>query len=80
MPCQAHLAVADRDFQQQQIAFTMGYGVAFRTYHNTVVRKKITPSIPAFTSIMVEEVASALASQIGSPQGSPPYLTDSAPN
>lgn len=52
----------------------MGYGVAFRTYHNIVVRKKITPSIPGFTSTMVQEISAALTDQIGTPEGSPSYV------
>jgi hypothetical protein len=48
----------------------MGYGVAYRTYHNIVVRKKITPSIPNVTPIMIEEISTALRDQIGTPHGS----------
>lgn len=56
--------------QQQQIAFTMGFGVAFRTYHNVVVRKKITPRIPSFTPVMANEIEQSFEEQIGVPEGS----------
>lgn len=52
----------------------MGYGVAFRTYHNIVVRKKITPQIPTFTPIMIEEISTALEDHIGTTHGSPSYV------
>ncbi|OAL42907.1 cytochrome P450 [Pyrenochaeta sp. DS3sAY3a] len=44
----------------------MGYGVAYRTYHNVVVRKQITPNIPQFTADMAEEVEVAFQDMIGS--------------
>ena len=47
----------------------MGYGVAYRTYHNLVVRQQITPKLPQFTADMVEEVAAAFQDLIGSPEG-----------
>ncbi|KPI43088.1 Ent-kaurene oxidase [Cyphellophora attinorum] len=62
------LSMQDGANDQQQIPFTMGFGVAYRTYHNIVVRKKITPSIPAFTPIMVDEISAALTQEIGTPQ------------
>ncbi|XP_014550037.1 hypothetical protein COCVIDRAFT_116738 [Bipolaris victoriae FI3] len=46
----------------------MGYGVAYRTYHNVVVRKQITPNLPQFTADMVDEVVIAFEDQIGSPK------------
>ncbi|USP79331.1 cytochrome P450 [Curvularia clavata] len=52
----------------QQIPFTMGYGVAYRTYHNVVVRKQITPNLSQFTADMVEEVSVSFQDLIGSPR------------
>lgn len=47
----------------------MGYGVAYRTYHNIVVRKQITPKIPSFTPVMVKEIENSFHDQIGVPNG-----------
>ncbi|KAI1850820.1 hypothetical protein JX265_013300 [Neoarthrinium moseri] len=41
--------------QQQQIPFTMGYGIGHRTYHTAVVRGPITQSINAWTPLLDDE-------------------------
>jgi hypothetical protein len=47
----------------------MGYGIAFRTYHNRVVKKDLTPKLSSFTTPMVEEVNAAFDEIIGKPKG-----------
>ena len=62
--------------QQQQIPYTMGYGVGHRTYHTQVVRGPITKEIVTKTPIMVDEASRAFDDMIGSPQGTlADYLT-----
>ncbi|KAH9895453.1 cytochrome P450 [Xylariomycetidae sp. FL2044] len=45
---------------QQQIPFTMGYGVGHRTYHTAVVRGPVTQSIPGWTPDFLDEAQLAL--------------------
>ncbi|KAH6682152.1 cytochrome P450 [Plectosphaerella plurivora] len=52
---------------QQQIPYTMGYGVGHRTYHTQVVRGPITKAIGPKTPLMVDEASLALDDLIGSP-------------
>jgi len=62
------LSMQDGANDQQQIPFTMGFGVAYRTYHNVVVHKQITPRIPSFTPVMVSEIEHSFKEQIGLPE------------
>ncbi|KAL7619405.1 hypothetical protein AAE478_009944 [Parahypoxylon ruwenzoriense] len=54
---------------QQQIPYTMGYGVGHKTYHTQVVRGPITKDIGPKTPMMVEEASLAFADLIGLPEG-----------
>lgn len=58
----------------------MGYGVAYRTYHNVVIRKQINPNLPQFTADMANEVAVAFRDLLGSPEGLKPYTYWKQPN
>lgn len=53
----------------QQITWTMGYGVSWRTYHVGVVKREVTNSIRANCPIMLEEMRNAMDTLIGSPAG-----------
>ncbi|KIX10708.1 uncharacterized protein Z518_01792 [Rhinocladiella mackenziei CBS 650.93] len=52
---------------QQQIEYTMGFGVAFRTYHTPVVRIQLTQSLKTHIPAMMDEMSLALDDMIGSP-------------
>ncbi|KAI6872898.1 hypothetical protein KC343_g725 [Hortaea werneckii] len=52
---------------QQQIQWTMGYGVTFRPYHSPVVRTKITKCLDTKIPVMAEEMQSSFTRNIGSP-------------
>ncbi|ETS77970.1 hypothetical protein PFICI_10032 [Pestalotiopsis fici W106-1] len=54
------LNAQDGSNDQQQIPFTMGYGIGHRTYHTAVVRGPITQSINDWTPLMNEECGLAL--------------------
>ncbi|KAF2742828.1 cytochrome P450 [Sporormia fimetaria CBS 119925] len=62
------LSMQDGANDQQQIPYTLGYGVAYRTYHNSVVKKQVTPNIPNFSDAMVDEMAASFTEQIGKPK------------
>ncbi|KAI0144969.1 cytochrome P450 [Pestalotiopsis sp. NC0098] len=49
---------------QQQIPFTMGYGIGHRTYHTAVVRGPITQSINGWTSMMDAMTVARVANRI----------------
>jgi hypothetical protein len=62
------------NFQQQQIPYTMGYGVGHRTYHTAVVKGPITKSLAAKTPVMVDEAQLAFSDLIGTPAGKSFFL------
>lgn len=57
--------------KQQQLEYTMGYGVAFRTYHTPVVRIQLTQSLKNHIPAMVDEMSLSLGEMIGTPLGKP---------
>ncbi|KAI0024061.1 cytochrome P450 [Xylariomycetidae sp. FL0641] len=61
------LNMQDGANDQQQIPFTMGYGIGHRTYHTPVVRGPITQSIVPWTPLLCEEGSLAMDELIGSP-------------
>jgi len=52
---------------QQQIQWTMGYGVTFRPYHSSVVRTKVTKCLETKVPVMAAEMQSSFTRHIGSP-------------
>lgn len=52
-----------------QTEWTLGYGVAHRPYHISLVRTKLTQSIAASVPSMMVEIEDAMNTQIGSPKG-----------
>lgn len=55
--------------QQQQIQWTMGYGVTFRPYHTAVVRNQITGCLGTSLPTMFEEMSNSFDDLIGRPAG-----------
>ncbi|KAI1339109.1 cytochrome P450 [Xylariaceae sp. FL0016] len=66
------LNAQDGSNDQQQIPFTMGYGVGHRTYHTPVIRGPVTQSIPGWTPILCDEAGLAFEDMIGRPEGYEP--------
>ncbi|KEF61463.1 uncharacterized protein A1O9_03029 [Exophiala aquamarina CBS 119918] len=67
------LSMQDAANDQQQLAFTMGYGVAHRTYHTPIVRTKLTQSIKTHLEAMQAEIQSSLDDLIGYPTEWTPF-------
>lgn len=63
------LSMQDGANDQQQIPFTMGYGIGHRTYHVGVVKGPVTKNIGAKTPDMIDEVGLALDELFGYPVG-----------
>ncbi|PLN81947.1 cytochrome P450 [Aspergillus taichungensis] len=61
------LNAQDGSNDQQQIPFTMGYGVGHRTYHTAVVRGPITQNIIPKTPMMLDEALRSFDDLIGTP-------------
>ncbi|CAH0039587.1 unnamed protein product, partial [Clonostachys solani] len=62
------LNMQDGSNDQQQIPYTMGYGVGYRTYHTSVVRGVLTKELGINTPKMLNEASLALDDLIGSPE------------
>jgi len=58
---------------QQQIQWTMGYGVTFRPYHAPVVRNQITGCLATSLPTMFEEMSSSFDELIGRPAEYRPF-------
>jgi len=63
------LSMQDGANDQQQIPFTMGYGVGHRTYHVSVIKGPVTKKINIKTPDMIEEISLALDELLGAPEG-----------
>ncbi|KAI0476569.1 cytochrome P450 [Xylariaceae sp. FL0804] len=61
------LNAQDGSNDQQQIPFTMGYGIGHRTYHTAVVRGPVTQSIGPWTPLLCDEAGMAFDDLIGRP-------------
>ncbi|KAK2770182.1 hypothetical protein FQN53_005692 [Emmonsiellopsis sp. PD_33] len=61
------LSFQDGANDQQQIPFTMGYGVGYRTYHVPVIRMNLTKTMQRHIPTMWDELNSAFDDLIGSP-------------
>ncbi|KAK5102937.1 hypothetical protein LTS08_003739 [Lithohypha guttulata] len=59
--------------EQQQIPFTMGWGIGYRTYHTPVIRVQLTQSLKTRVPLMLGEIQQALDELIGSPQEYQPF-------
>ncbi|OJJ01767.1 hypothetical protein ASPVEDRAFT_150556 [Aspergillus versicolor CBS 583.65] len=66
------LNAQDGSNDQQQIPFTMGYGVGHRTYHTAVVRGPVTQKIVPNTPMMLDEASRAFDDLIGAPDEETP--------
>lgn len=67
------LSMQDSANDQQQLEFTMGYGVAHRTYHTPIVRTKLTQSIKTYLEAMQAEIETGLDDLIGHPAEWTPF-------
>ncbi|PGH14610.1 hypothetical protein AJ79_02945 [Helicocarpus griseus UAMH5409] len=67
------LSFQDGANDQQQIPFTMGYGVGYRTYHVPVIRMNLTKTLKRHMPVMWEEMNSAFDDLIGSPNDYQPF-------
>lgn len=61
------LSMQEAANDQQQIPFTMGWGIGHATYHNQVVRVHLTKSIEHRIEDMVDEIRHAFDDLIGAP-------------
>ncbi len=61
------LSFQDAANDQQQIPFTMGWGIGYRTYHAPIIRTQLTSSIKDRCDEMADEAKHAVADEIGSP-------------
>ena len=52
-----------------QTEYTLGYGVAHRPYHISLIRTKLTQSIAASVPSMMVEIEDVMNTRIGSPEG-----------
>jgi hypothetical protein len=68
------LSMQDAANDQQQIPFTMGWGIGYRTYHTPIVRTKLTSSIKGHVDLMTTEIRSALDDLVGAPQDDTPCI------
>ncbi|KXJ91615.1 cytochrome P450 [Microdochium bolleyi] len=68
------LSMQDGANDQQQIPFTMGYGIGHRTYHTAVVKGPVTRKINAKTPDMIDEATLAMDDIFGSPEEYTPFL------
>jgi hypothetical protein len=59
------LSMQDAANDQQQIPYTMGWGIGYRTYHTPIVRTKLTSSIKSHVGLMTTEIRAALDDLIG---------------
>lgn len=67
------LSMQEAANDQQQLEFTMGFGVAHRTYHTPIVRTKLTQGIKTHLVSMQDEVRTGLDDLIGSPADWTPF-------
>ncbi|KAH7020713.1 cytochrome P450 [Microdochium trichocladiopsis] len=67
------LSMQDGANDQQQIPFTMGYGVGHRTYHTSVVKGPVTKKINEKTPDMIDEASLALDELFGAPEEYTPF-------
>ncbi|KAK2808997.1 hypothetical protein FQN50_004271 [Emmonsiellopsis sp. PD_5] len=67
------LSFQDGANDQQQIPFTMGWGVGYRTYHVPVIRMNLTKTMQRHVPTMWDEMNCAFDDLIGSPDDYQPF-------
>jgi hypothetical protein len=64
-----HLSFQDQINEFLQVEWTLGYGVAARPYHISLIRTKLTQTIASNIPSMLLEIQEAAKSLFGSPKG-----------